>query len=220
MAEGVIDGGQVVDVGVMDRGRPPEPPPDPDRAPHGWTLDRKTKTWRPKKRAGRNRKDNGEHQADDQPAAAAADEGGGWQAERDPEPARMHEDAEPRKPSIVREIPQEIKDDLAAMVGLLGMVVLEPIARADPICGGALVDNWERVTDATIPLLIRSPTIVGWMTTAGGLRDWIGLGIALRPVITAVWSHHVTKTVHLQPPEGEDAQSQIVREDWSVYPAA
>ncbi|TNC19056.1 hypothetical protein [Amycolatopsis alkalitolerans] len=231
MGEGVIDSGQRVDVGVADRRKPPQPPPDPDRAPHGWTWDSKAGHWRPKKRPGRGGRLKPSDQSSSTPpedeAPAAADDspdsgGGGWQAERDPEPARLREDSgrdSKRHLQVVREVPQEVKDDLAAMIGLLGMVILEPIARADPICGGAMIDNFERITDAAVPLIVRSPRVVDWMTAAGGLRDWVGLGIAFRPVLGAVWAHHVAHTVHLEQPE-DGQPPQVREEDWSGYTAA
>lgn len=213
MAEGVIDDGQVVDVGVADRGRPPEPPPDPERAPHGWTLDRKTREWRPKKRAGRSRKPAEEHQAEDAPPAED-----GWQAERDPEPARLSEKQRSApKEREQRTVPTTVKDDLMGALGLIGAIVLPPVMRADPHCGGALADNWERIAEATVPLLCRSNAVVEWMTSASGLRDWIGLAIALSPVGKAILQHHVTKSVHLE--QTEDGP-QPVQEDWSAYPAA
>ena len=221
MAEGVIDDGQRVDVGVADRGRPPEPPPDLERAPHGWTLDRKTREWRTKKRAGRSRKSVDEHQAEDAPPAADGENGrfgDGWQAERDPEPARLSE--KPRSAPREREqrtVPTSVRDDLMGALGLIGAIVLPPVMRADPHCGGALADNWERIAEATVPLLCRSTAVVEWMTSASGLRDWIGLAIALSPVGTAILQHHVTKTVRLE--ETEDGP-QPVQEDWSAYPAA
>lgn len=143
----------------------------------------------------------------------------GWQAERDPDPARLREGTDTKRPTLVREVPQDVKDDLAAVIGMLGMVVLTPIAQADPICGGALVANWQNTVEASVPLIARSERVVGWMTTAGGLRDWIGLGVALQPVVSAVWAHHVTKTVHIE--HDPDSEQPVVRqEDWSAYPAA
>lgn len=243
MAEAIVDSGQVVDEGVRSTGRPPEPPPDSDRAPMGWTWDRKGREWRPRQRSGRKPKDDdsttpaartdqrrppGRRRRDTAPdpdaetSEGVREESGGWQAERDPEPARLaDDDRKTRLPDNVlpppREIPQDVKEDIEGSIGLVGMAVLPPIMKADPVCGGALVESWDKVAEACVPLICRSERVVSWMTGAGGLRDWLGLALALKPVGSAIIAHHVTHSVRVE----ETQQGRVVVEqDFSVYPAA
>lgn len=238
MAEAIVDSGHVVDEGVRPKSRPPEPPPDSDRAPMGWTWDRKAREWRPRQRSGRKPKDEPPPTRADSRRPPRAprvepnelvdedqvDEPAGWEAERDPEPARLAEDVDDRKSRRTenmlpprRVIPDDVREDIAASVGLVGMAVLPPILKHDPVCGGALAESWGKVADACVPLICRSERVVSWMTGAGGLRDWLGLAIALKPVGSAIIAHHITHSVHVE--ESEHGRI-VVEQDFSVYPAA
>lgn len=207
MPEGVVDSGRIVAAGVDARNRPPrERPAD---VPEDWVRDRKTGEWRaPRKRGPKGRSLDVENldvetSSDDEPA--------GWGAERDPEPARLTGDT-PAPPDEPKDAKQ-VKEDLQGILGLVGLVVLPPIARADPHCGGVLVDNFDNIADKCVPLIARSPRLVRWLTSAGGARDWVMLGVALRPVASAVVAHHITKTVQLE----EDGGSY---EQYAAAPAA
>src|SRR5581483_9755907 len=161
----------------------------PDVAPHGWVRDRKSKEWRPRKRAGR--------RADPERQLAAAaedpDVAPDW-VDRDPEPARLVDgDAGARPAPAQRPEPpsKEVVDDIAAMGGFVGVMLLPGLMRLDPHCGGALADNWDRVVGAAIPLICRSERVVQWVTGTSGLRLWLGLAVALKPVGTAIVQHHI-----------------------------
>lgn len=228
MPEGVIEAGRVVDEGVPRRGqRPPEPPPDPTRAPLGWTYDRGEKSWRPARRRGRRpggTRDDGRPvdaaepppERDPEPVAEQPWRGGGWQAERDPEPAHLLSEGDVDVAVPMPEITADVKQDLLAMMGLLGTVVLPIAVKADPYCGTALANEWEPISRACLPLLCQSPRVVSWMTSASGMRNWIGLAIALRPVGVAVVQHHITRSVRV---EQTEQGPRAVQEDWSAYAA-
>lgn len=217
MPEGVVDSGTVVDVGVRQRGRPPEPPPDPVRAPNGWTFDRPDKVWRPAKRRGR--KGSASNVVENrEPAEVSEPAEGGWQAERDPEPAHLGENNKPPQEQLEpAKVSPEVHDELFGLIGLIGTMVLPAVEKIDPHCGGALTASFGRIAEATVPLLCRSQRVVSWMTSASGLRLWIGLGIAVAPVAKAVVQHHVTKTVRI---EETEQGPMAVQEDWSAYTAA
>ena len=111
-----------------------------------------------------------------------------------------------------------MSEDLAAAMGLVGMVLLPFGEKLDPYCGAALTGSWERVSEACVPLLMRSERVVKFMTTAGGLGDWVGLAIALKPLGEAIVKHHITKTVQIVQ---DDDGGTTVTEDagYGRYPA-
>lgn len=209
MGEGISSGGRQVAAGVKG-GRPPQPEPDEERAPLGWTWDAAQNEWRPKKKRGR--KPSGS--AADTPESAA-EPSSGWQAERDPEPARLRDERPAQRTAIP--VTAEVRDNIAGLMGLLGATVLPPVAQLDPICGGALIDSWPKIADACMPLLCRSQVVVRFVSAGGGLGDWAGLAIALAPVATAIMQHHVLKTIRLE--ENPDGMAPAAA-DFAAFPAA
>ncbi|MDA8316531.1 MAG: hypothetical protein M0010_15380 [Actinomycetota bacterium] len=198
MTEGVSElAGDVVDVGEADKGRPPRPPDDPVVAPKGWTYDSKSKTWRPALRAVRRSEEEGE-------GAAVGTEPGRSTVERpDPDPARFA-GRDGSGAGGARELSAEDKEEIKSLLGLAGLVVFTPIARADPHCGGALVEASTEIFEKLVPIIAKSDRVSRWMTVAGGFGDWIGLAVALKPVAMAVVEHHIFKTVGAEDQEAED----------------
>lgn len=210
MAEGVIDAGgeEVVDDGAGDV----EPAPDPEQAPHGWTRDKVTKKWRPKKRPGRGGR---LHLASpDEPVQqdAAADR----DPSHDPDPGWLEYD-EPKKPAF--EASKEDKDEVAALLALLYSIPADFLLTADPYCFGELNQNLDQIISATVPIVCRSERVVRYITGASGLILWIKLGIALKPVAVAAFRHHVLHSVELVQDE-ETGRIVAMEQDYSVYSAA
>ena len=69
----------------------------------------------------------------------------------------------------------------------------------DPYCGTAFLDNSQKITDAVIPLLCRSHTVVAFFSDSSenGWLLWFNLAIALSPVAVAVGKHHIIKSVEI-----------------------
>lgn len=228
MGEGFTSGGTIAH-GVHDD---PESPPaaGPD-APRGWVWQRKEHRWSPRQRgpvlwsAGDG--------SDSAPAEAAAADGprAGDRPQRDPDPSWMRDDGkkqqeqqEAKKRFDPKSVPAGVRDDIGGALGLAATVLLPPIERADPHCGGAIGDNFDRIIEKAIPLICRSERIVNWMQAeGGGFMDWLGLAIALGPVAKAVAEHHIVKTVEVV--EEKDKETGEVRKiaqpvDFSQYKAA
>jgi len=189
MTEGVkASDGAVLEQGSRKREVPPEPPADAEQAPRGWRFDKLKWQWVPKLAPGR--KTSAE-------PAAAGEPGPGGQS-RDPEPGWMRENRGDARPGKIRaeDVPQEIKDDIAGLAGLVATPLLALIQQADPICGGALAANFASVMDATLPLICRSERIIQYF--AEDKADWLlwgKLAMALAPVGQAVLQHHVLRSV-------------------------
>ena len=111
-------------------------------------------------------------------------------------------------PKIKRDPPKvtaATKKDMTAAVGMVGMLVLPPVVKADPYCGGALTDNFQAIAEAVVPLLCKSERVVSFFTEeASDWMLWWKLALALAPVAMAVGQHHLLKTVKIVPAMDDD----------------
>lgn len=186
MPEMVLEDGEQVDVGVgvkaiSNKDRSDEPPPDPVRAPKGWRRDRRTGEWVPRQRAAA-------AGGDDEPSGERSESA--WADGPDGKELRGSDAAvEPVK------LTGEELADLEAMLELLALPVLARVDARDPHCGPVLVDNWDNIRAKSVPVILKSPRLVAWLTMTGGARDYLALAAALAPVGRAVWDHHVVRNV-------------------------
>lgn len=222
MAEGVAVGGQVA-AGVYDDPDSP-PPPDPQKAPKGWTWRRSSSSWQPAQRRARGRgapafdaaaagTDNVSRETG---AAAAAQRGPAAAAVTDEDPApAWARDRDGAGPAVSREttpgpaplapgriawedVPAEVKDDATGLVGLVAIPVLSLLSAIDPYCGGILTDNLDPIVAAALPLMLRSSKTVAYFTDEA--NDWLlwgKLAVALKPVGQAIVEHHVFRRVRV-----------------------
>lgn len=199
MPEGVAAGGKRLSKGVHDD---PDRPPEPsEAAPKGWTWNRGTSSWQPKVR-GKTLWQGGDEPAEKVFAAFDAGEKGTTEppeipGQRDPDPRHLSDD-QPEPAADVEDVPQQVKDDIAGLAGLVGTPILAVLKSMDPYCGGALADAYEGIVDATLPLICRSSKIVRYF--AEDKSDWMlwgKLAIALGPVARAIGEHHILRTVEV-----------------------
>lgn len=185
----------VLELDLTDKANPP--PDDPDKAPHGWMWDRPRKTWRPRKKMPT----GGWMSRRAQPAAPPPDlDMGPFErdiAGDDPAPSYASRPApKVSKPPV--KVTAQVKKDMAGAAGLVGMMLLPPLVRKDPYCGGAATENFQAIVDATVPLLCRSQTIVEFFTEEhSDWMLWFKLAMALGPVAVAAGQHHLLKTVKI-----------------------
>lgn len=223
MAEGVAaSDGSISDTGIGD-GRPPEPPADPVLAPKGWTWDRKSRDWVPRKRAapgvsagaepGAGPVPPGDYEpGDDAPLGVTGLPGG------DPDPGWMGEGQPTIKPF---ELDRETRNEIHALVALLYAVPAETLSLWDPYCFGPLEDDktTRDVTKAVSDIVCASPRVAQWAVSAAGLRPWIKLAIALKPVAVAALHHHILRDVEVEV-DRKKKEMIVDKRDWSQYPAA
>jgi len=201
----------VLELDLTDKKNPP--PDDPVKAPHGWMWDRPGKSWRPRKAAAkggwpsrRDRMDSAQlrdsHKSDETDMGPFERDIAG----DDPPPAYASRPA----PKIKKDPPKvtaQTKKDMTAAVGMVGMLVLPPIVKADPYCGGALTDNFQGIADAVVPLLCKSERVVSFFTEeASDWMLWWKLAVALAPVAMAVGQHHLLRTVKVVEDVDEDGK--------------
>lgn len=89
---------------------------------------------------------------------------------------------------------------MSAAVGMFVMTAGPTFMARDPYCGSAFLESSQKITDAVIPLLCRSHTVVAFFSdsTENGWMLWFNLALALAPVGQAVAQHHVLKTVEIR----------------------
>jgi hypothetical protein len=128
----------------------------------------------------------------------------------DPKPVRGRaagrRNAPPKKLTIKQT--RELRDQVLMMIefpaGLWSM--------RDPVCAGAIQDQAETIADRLVPIIARSPAMLAWFTgSTAPYMDWFALAMALRPVASTVWAHHVSHSIGHQ--EEQDAT------DFSAYAA-
>ena len=201
--------------GVYDNPDSP-PPPDAKTAPYGYVW-RRNAGWqvarrRPKpgtRRAGLPAGTEPGTPADsERPASPTSGPDGpgredpapGWQAASQP----GGEGPGPDNPRLgpghgkvnYGDVPQQVKDDIAGLAGLVATPILSLLQSLDPYCGTVLAQNLEPVVDAALPLICRSQRIVDYF--ARDQADWLlwgKLAMALKPVAQAIAEHHIFRTV-------------------------
>lgn len=182
-----------------------EPKPQPKPKSYGLTRDPKTGEVRPKKAAGRPRKDpvqDPELVTDTVPL------------NQDPDPGWMQPDA--KKLPTPEEVTQQVKDDMAGFLGLAVGIVGPPLVNVDAYCGGALISQSEAIVDAAIPLMCRSATLVKFFSDEkSSWLQWMMLGKALWPVAQAVGRHHIFGSIKIV--EDERGDKFAVPKDFSEF---
>jgi hypothetical protein len=133
----------------------------------------------------------------------------------DPDPARMPGDV-PVTSVIV--VTRAIRRDIEGKVAFGLMMTADLWGLRDPYCAGALEDNADKIARRMAPLLCQSPAVVEWFVRKSGFMLWVEFGISLKPVLAAIFAHHVTKSVTVAKVENGPGQEQ--RADWSAYTAA
>jgi hypothetical protein len=113
--------------------------------------------------------------------------------EPDPEPDGADRDVY-NDPEFI--VTPTMKNDIAGKLGLFAAIIGIPFEAIDPYCGGIFAANVDKMIDSYLPLITRSPGAVKFfMSKTGGWLDWIKALEATWPVVTAVYAHHLARTV-------------------------
>lgn len=190
-------------IDLRDRTNPP--PDDPEIAPYGYRWDTKSREWKAKRSAGGRKPGAGWFGKDNAPDPEVEDKVQEVLEDRgfsDPAPAWQSKTAPraPRSKPSAPKVTAKVKGDMSAAVGMMMMVTGPALMAKDPYCGGAFLDNSQKITDAVIPLLCRSHTVVAFFSDSSenGWLLWFNLAIALSPVAMAIGKHHIIKSVEIR----------------------
>lgn len=131
---------------------------------------------------------------------------------RDPDPARGK--AGPAGDSKQVKVTAAVRRDIEGKLAFLFGLAADTWNLADPYCAGIFASNADEIARKTAPLICQSPDLVRWFSRSSNFIMWMELGIAVKPVVTAIVAHHVTKKV-------ETGEAGEVRDaDYSRYTAA
>lgn len=108
----------------------------------------------------------------------------------DPEPAGLEDNHKP----VVR-VTKRIRDDIEGKVAMIIMMTSMLLQTKDPICGQALENNGPNIAAKFVPIICKSPELVRWFTKGGNYTAWLDLCMALWPVLTVAFSHHVSHSI-------------------------
>lgn len=152
----------------------------------------------------------------------------------DPDDVEFEQDPEPgyEKPSFEdrvipdfttttvasKRVTQAIRKDVKGKVAMFLTVAGATWAGRDPVCGQTLVqaipDQEDEdgvsagIATALTDIICDSPDVVKWFTSSGKYMKWLTLAMAVQPVLTTAFHHHVTHAISNEPQEPED---------WSGY---
>lgn len=131
----------------------------------------------------------------------------------DPKPGKTRRSRRPRvsKPAAPVKATAAQRRQVADALVMIQSIVGGGIQLRDPICGGSIVANAEKVAEKTVPIICRNPLWLEWFTGSAGFLDVMGLAMALRPVLATAWGHHVSHTI------GREEDGEPV--DYSGYSA-
>jgi hypothetical protein len=212
----------VADASVIDlRDKANPPPDDPEKAPYGYRWDTRKREWAIKRSAGGRKSGAGWFGKDNADAVEErVEEVLEERGFSDPAPAWANKPAPKAKTTrtAAPKVTAKVKGDMSAAVGMMMMVTGPAIMAKDPYCGGVFLDNSQKITDAVIPLLCRSHTVVAFFSdsTENGWLLWFNLALALSPVAMAIGKHHIIRSVEIKQ-DTETGDLFVVPRDMEDY---
>jgi hypothetical protein len=114
----------------------------------------------------------------------------------DPEPAGQEDH---RKPTI--RVTKKVRDDIEGKVAMMIMMTSMLLQTKDEVCGKALEDNGPTIAQKFVPIICKSPELVRWFTKGGNYTAWLDLCMALWPVLTVAFGHHVSHSIQDTKPQ-------------------
>lgn len=128
----------------------------------------------------------------------------------DPDPSWLEQAGE-QLPRATVAVTKQVQEDIKGMLAVASLIPADILAVADPYCAGAYAQALPQIIDAAVPIICRSQRALNFLLGKQGFVEWTRLAAAFKPVIVAVWAHHIAKTVELVEGAGDD---------WSQYQAA
>jgi hypothetical protein len=108
---------------------------------------------------------------------------------------------------VTRTVRADVEGKLALLLSLPAMTW----SLADPFCGAAFADAAPDIAKKMAPLICQSPQAVAWFTKGTTFMMCVELLMALQPVGTAVWRHHMAPG-HGQVIQGPDGQLRAAQD--------
>lgn len=113
-----------------------------------------------------------------------------WLTSFDADPAPARPDKAAPVPEPVGKVTPAMRNRIGAEVEMYVDFLTLPLLAADPVCGQAIADQAAPIGKAIAKILTRYPELAHKFVASGAIADWIGLGIALKPVAVTIYEHH------------------------------
>ena len=137
----------------------------------------------------------------------------------DPEPAKAPgrgKASRGRAPKVTDAVRKDIRGKTALGLSMLATA----FAVRDPVCGPVALEIVPDVADALADIFCDSPDVVAFFTaSAGGYMKWIKLAVAVQPLATVAWQHHVARKDAQGGGPGQSWNGETVPPDMSRYHA-
>lgn len=110
----------------------------------------------------------------------------------DPDPFGATENkATPFDIKITASVKRDIEGKLAFMMGMSANLW----QMVDPVCGTAMLTNTPNICKALVPIMCQSQDVVRWFQKAGSFSMYLNLVMAVFPVLSAVYAHHLSRSI-------------------------
>lgn len=111
------------------------------------------------------------------------------------------------KVTPTKAVKQEVSDQLQILLDFFTLAWTQ----RDPYCGGVMAEQSPVIVDRMVTIIMRRPSWLAWFNKSGGWADWLALATAVRPVIDAIYAHHITKVA------GNDGSNGEAYSDYPAY---
>ena len=109
----------------------------------------------------------------------------------DPEPK-----TEPEfKPKTVIKITAGVRRDVEGKLTFAMALSGQMWAMVDPVCSSVYMEQAPEIAKKLTPIICQSPDVVKWLTKSSNFILWVDLFMAVWPVLTIVFAHHIAKTI-------------------------
>ena len=81
--------------------------------------------------------------------------------------------------------------EIEEQLKMLLTVASVPWQMRDPVCGGAMMKQSPAIAKALAAQAMQSPKLLKWLEAQTAPTGWVGIAIAVEPVVQAVVQHHV-----------------------------
>ena len=98
-------------------------------------------------------------------------------------------------PTITKAMEKEVREEVQAILTMASLMW----SVADPECGGVLHEQSRQIADSLTALLRRNPRLLASLRAAGWMGDWVQLAMAVGPVASAFYRHHMAPKAEKAP---------------------
>jgi hypothetical protein len=90
-------------------------------------------------------------------------------------------------PTITKAMEKEVREEIQALLTMASLMWSIP----DPECAGVLHEQSRQIAESLTALLRRNPRLLASLRAAGWMGDWVQLAMAVGPVASAIYRHHM-----------------------------